>query len=111
MCIRDSTLDAPKIVARHKAARDKGASHDFNSFQPHITLTYSGSESDLPDDFPTMSVKLGPEFKRDFIDDAETKSAPPAQTADIGAAASAAIRDYLAREAIANGIRRALQAA
>ncbi len=103
------TLDAPKIVARHKAARDKGASHDFNSFQPHITLTYSGPDNEMPEDFPAMSVKLGPEYRRDF--DAETKSAPPVQTADLGAAASAAIRDFLAREAIANGIRRALQAA
>lgn len=103
------TLDAPKIVARHKAARDKGASHDFNSFQPHITLTYSGPDNELPEDFPAMSVKLGPEYRRDF--DAETKSAPPVQTADLGAAASAAIRDYLAKEAILGGIRRALQAA
>jgi hypothetical protein len=110
------TLDAPKIVARHKAAREKGATHDFNSFQPHITLTYSGPDNEMPEDFPSMSVKLGPEFKRDFEPDVEKKtapnSAPPAlNAADIGAAASAAIRAYLMETAISDGIKRALRAA
>jgi len=106
------TLDAPKIVSRHKSARDKGASHDFNSFQPHITLTYSGPDNEMPEDFPSMTVKLGPEFRREF--EAETKSlnsAPPAIAADIGAAASAALRAYLMETAISDGIKRALKAA
>lgn len=106
------TLDAPKIIARHKAAREKGATHDFNSFQPHITLTYAGPDNEMPEDFPSMSVKLGPEFKRDFEPDVEKKSAPPAlNAADIGAAASAAIRAYLMETAISDGIKRALRAA
>jgi HK97 family phage prohead protease len=105
------TLDAPKIVARHKAAREKGASHDFKSYQPHISLSYSGPDSDLPDDFPAMSVRLGPEF-RETIKDIADRSAPPAlNAADIGAAAQAAIRAYLTETAISQGIKRALQAA
>lgn len=105
------TLDAPKIVARHKAARDKGASHDFKSYQPHISLSYAGPDSDLPDDFPSMSIKLGPEF-RETIKDVEDRSAPPAlNAADIGAATQVAIRAYLDRMAIQEGIKRALRAA
>lgn len=105
------TLDAPKIVARHKAAREKGASHDFKSYQPHISLSYAGPDSDLPDDFPSMSIKLGPEF-RETIKDVEDRSAPPATTAaDIGAATQVAIRAYLDRMAIQEGIKRALKAA
>jgi hypothetical protein len=70
----------------------------------------------MPEDFPSMSVKLGPEFKRDFEPDVEKKtapnSAPPAlNAADIGAAASAAIRAYLMETAISDGIKRALRAA
>lgn len=106
------TLDAPKIVARHKAAREKGATHDFNSFQPHITLTNSGPDNEMPEDFPAMSVKLGPEFRRDFEPDVEKKSAPPAlNAADIGAAVQTAIRAYLVETAISTGIKRALRAA
>lgn len=104
------TLDAPKIVDRHKAARDAGATHDFKSFQPHITLSYAGG--DLPDTFPGMSVRLGAEYRREFQDDPVTKSAPPATTAaDIGAATQVAIRAYLDRMAIQEGIKRALKAA
>jgi HK97 family phage prohead protease len=114
------TLDAPKLTSRHKAARDKGASHDFATYQPHISLSYNGAASDLPKDFPSMTVKLGPEYRKTFKD-IETKnapaitqrdSAPPApDAADIGAAVRTAISEFLTRTAIQEGIRTALRAA
>lgn len=105
------TLDAPKIVARHKKAREQGASHDFKSFQPHITLSNNGAASELPDDFPAMTVKLGPEYRRP-LNDVATKSAPPAHNAaDIGAAVRTAFEEYRTRTAIRDGIRAALKAA
>ena len=51
------------IVWRHEDIRRKtGASHDFASYQPHITITYDGAGLDLTDIEPYQGeIVLGPE--------------------------------------------------
>ena len=46
---------------------DKGCSWDYESYQPHITITYNGEKVDLNDvQAPTFDLKLGPEIFEDL---------------------------------------------
>lgn len=39
-------LDAPELVLLHNVLIEKGATHDFATFIPHITLSYSAKDFD-----------------------------------------------------------------
>jgi len=62
-------LNAPSVVARHiKLMAEHGASHDFPTFQPHITLTmafYGDVHKLKPIDFP---IYLGQEYVEELKD-------------------------------------------
>lgn len=53
---------APELQQRHEDMKSKGVSHDFPSYQPHVTLTYDGSDVDLDQVEPyTGKLEFGPE--------------------------------------------------
>ena len=39
-------VDSPELQARHSKFRSVGASHDYPSYVPHMSITYSGAELD-----------------------------------------------------------------
>lgn len=48
---------------RHEAIKRAGASHDFDEFQPHVTITYAGGEVDLEKAEPFRGkLVFGPEI-------------------------------------------------
>lgn len=57
---------------RHEEMVRNGASHDFDSYQPHVTITYSGSDVDLSkvEQFRGELV-FGPELFAEVVDDWE----------------------------------------
>jgi hypothetical protein len=40
-------FDSPELAARWQAARDAGASWDYDGYHPHVTITYDGGGVDL----------------------------------------------------------------
>ena len=53
---------SPELQARWKQYRDAGASWDYDSYTPHVTLTYDGAGVDLSKVEPyTGPIDLGPE--------------------------------------------------
>lgn len=60
-------LSSPLLLARHKFIRQEfGATHDYPSYEPHVTLTYNftGNISELqPIDF---NISLGLEYSEDI---------------------------------------------
>lgn len=48
---------------RHRSMVEAGASHDFNEYQPHVTLTYDAGEVDVEAVKPfTGALRFGPEI-------------------------------------------------
>jgi phage-related protein (TIGR01555 family) len=48
---------------RHRGMIEAGASHDFNEYQPHVTLTYEAGDVDLDAIKPyTGALRFGPEL-------------------------------------------------
>lgn len=56
------------LQARHAEAMAAGASHDYDGYQPHVTLSYdsAGMETMAPPDFP---LKFGPEVHAPLKED------------------------------------------
>jgi hypothetical protein len=55
-------LISPELQARHKEFKAAGASYDFPSYQPHVTLSYDAKEVDLTKITPYEGVlEFGPE--------------------------------------------------
>lgn len=55
-------FESGDLQARHAEFMAAGASHDFPSYQPHVTITYDGAGVDLSKVDPYMgTIKLGPE--------------------------------------------------
>lgn len=63
-------FELAELQDRWQQFRDAGASWDYESYQPHVTITYSGGDVDLsniePYDGP---IEFGPEIYEDFNDD------------------------------------------
>lgn len=75
------------LAAAHQALRDAGASWDFPSYQPHITITYNGAGLDLSKITPyTGPIRLLAEERSPIETDRTTAEAPAA----AGGAAAAA---------------------
>lgn len=59
-----------RVMSRHGAFIHAGASHDFDDYQPHITITYDGGDVDLSKVDPYKGpVELGPEIFAEVKDD------------------------------------------
>jgi hypothetical protein len=57
---------------RHEEMVRNGASHDFDSYQPHVTITYTGSDIDLSKVEPFRGeLVFGPELFAEVVDDWE----------------------------------------
>ena len=58
-------LDSPDLAAEHQGFRDQGASYDFPSYRPHITITWEGAPRDVSQIEPFQGdLVFGPqEFK------------------------------------------------
>lgn len=55
-------FDSPELQARHREAMAAGASHDFPSYQTHVTLSYDAGGTDLSAIAPpTFPLVFGPE--------------------------------------------------
>lgn len=69
-CVLVVKLNAPSVVARHlKLMAEHGASYDFPTFQPHITLSmafYGDPKKLKPIDFP---IYLGQEYIEEIDDE------------------------------------------
>ena len=50
-------LEAPELVNLHDALCRAGATHDFPTYEPHVTLSY-----DVPDDFDWKKIVLPPVY-------------------------------------------------
>lgn len=51
------------LAWRHRAMIEAGASHDYDEYQPHVTITYDGGEIDLDAVKPfTGALRFGPEL-------------------------------------------------
>lgn len=75
-------IDSPELHARWQAWRDAGASWDFESYQPHVTLTYDPGKVDLAKVQPYRgAVVLGPE-KAEPLDLDEPKGDGASEAAD-----------------------------
>lgn len=52
-------LDCPELVKRHKEIRkEHGATHDFDEYLPHVTLSYDCGDLDLSDKSPSEYFKV-----------------------------------------------------
>lgn len=50
-------LESDQLTKYHNDIKDLyGATHDFQSFQPHITICYEYNKKEVPDDFPNFNV-------------------------------------------------------
>jgi hypothetical protein len=57
---------------RHEEMVRNGASHDFDEYQPHVTITYEGSDVDLSKVEPYRGeLVFGPEIFAEVVDDWE----------------------------------------
>jgi phage-related protein (TIGR01555 family) len=57
---------------RHEDMIRSGASHDFDSYQPHVTITYAGSDVDLSKVEPYRGkLEFGPEIFEEVVEDWE----------------------------------------
>jgi phage-related protein (TIGR01555 family) len=57
---------------RHEDMVRNGASHDFDEYQPHVTITYEGSDVDLAKVEPYRGeLVFGPEIFAEVVDDWE----------------------------------------
>lgn len=58
-------FDSPEMQQRHQDAKAAGASWDFQSYQPHVTLSYDTGDVDAHSygmtKAPDLPIKLGPE--------------------------------------------------
>lgn len=50
-------LEAPELVSLHRELCKHGASHEFDSYEPHITLSYN-----IPVDFEWQKIILPPVY-------------------------------------------------
>lgn len=56
-------FDSPEMQARHREAMAAGASHDWPTFQTHVTLSYDAAGQDLTGiEPPTFPLEFGPEI-------------------------------------------------
>jgi hypothetical protein len=78
---------SPEMQARWKQYREAGASWDYESYTPHVTITYDGKGVDLSKVQPyTGPINLGPEKQEplnvdkaaDYKEAGEVKAAPTA---------------------------------
>jgi phage-related protein (TIGR01555 family) len=59
---------------RHEEMVRQGASHDFDEYQPHVTITYDGGDIDLSDVEPYRGeLRFGPEIFEEVDDDWSAK--------------------------------------
>lgn len=75
-------FDSPELKKRWQQFRDAGASWDYESFQPHVTITYNGQGVDLSKVKPYEGkIELGDEktepLKLDGASSASTSSGSP----------------------------------
>jgi phage-related protein (TIGR01555 family) len=62
-------FNSSALAYRHESMRDKGASWDYPTYQPHVTLTYEGAGLDLSKVEPYRGkLVFGPEVFEDFVD-------------------------------------------
>jgi hypothetical protein len=67
-------FESAPLQQRWKQYRDAGASWDYDSYQPHITITYDGEGVDLSKVKPyTGAIVLGPETTEPLNTDAATE--------------------------------------
>ena len=62
-------FDSPEMQARHKEAMAAGASHDWPTFQTHVTLSYDAGGKDLSSiEPPTFPLVFGCEVHKPIND-------------------------------------------
>lgn len=62
-------FDSPELQKRHGQLKKAGAKWDFPSYQPHVTLTYDGSETDHAGIEPWSGpIDFGPEIHEPLDD-------------------------------------------
>lgn len=67
-------FDSPELSARWKEFQGIGASWDWDSYQPHVTITYDGDGMDLKGIKPYMGpLRFGPEKFSELDDEAKEK--------------------------------------
>lgn len=67
-------FNASALSWRHEEMVRNGASHDFDEYQPHVTITYAGSDVDLTDVEPYRGeLRFGPEIFEELDDDWASK--------------------------------------
>jgi hypothetical protein len=93
---------SPDMQARWKAYRDAGASWDYESYTPHVTITYDGKGVDLSKVEPYAGpIELGPERQEplnvdkadDYKEAGEAPTSPSSAATDAQQAEPATITD------------------
>lgn len=65
-------FESDELQERWQAMRDEGASWDFEGYQPHVTITYNGTDTDLSEVEPyTGPLEFGAEIFEEVVDDWE----------------------------------------
>lgn len=97
-------FESEELSARHQQFRDAGASWDWPSYMPHVTLTYEAPPGFEPEDFrPFLGpIILGPERWRELDENWKEKvQTVPVESQDLTKRSMLdAIRDFIKKHSI-----------